>query len=191
MFSRIISQDLSSKLKQLYIHRETTTPNPQKALTRRGQDPDRDLRRSNAMRRRGSANTSANSKSLRRQVASRPLSSSSKRNRNTPSAIVRIQELDKKLPDVLRTLVDRKYSCTLIGRYLVDLLLGADSFYSGFIARQVYANKTYYDICVRVFRLLDLSTEEGIPLESKTDKGDWSLKPDPSKLTTRLSFEDP
>ncbi|KAL4913441.1 hypothetical protein BDW62DRAFT_165605 [Aspergillus aurantiobrunneus] len=158
-----------------------------------------DLRRSNAVRR---GNTV--SKTVQREYAERSVSSSSSTSlcsgsdtiskeyepRDT-SVAPENREADKKLPEDLRCLVDQGYSCTAIGKYLVELTRERNSFYSGLIASLVNANKPYYEICVRVFRVLELKSASGHPLEREAHMGDITLRPERFNLIRRPSFDRP
>lgn len=135
-----------------------------------------DLRRSNAI---GRGNSLEKAHHLNVAVGSVSRSSSSAS--TASNSTLRSRASDKDLPRVLRCLVDKGYTRTMIGRYLVELLLGADSFYSGLIARLVGANRTYSEICVQVFRRLDLSNKDGWPLECEVEMGNVDSRPDPSK----------
>lgn len=144
-----------------------------------------DLRRSNAIGRGNSLE-----KAHRLDVAVGSVSRSSSSASTASNSTLRSRASDKDLPRVLRCLVDKGYTRTMIGRYLVELLLGADSFYSGLIARLVGANRTYSEICVQVFRRLDLSNKDGWPLECEVEMGNGDSRPDPSRPAKCLYSDD-
>ncbi|BCS24104.1 uncharacterized protein APUU_40548S [Aspergillus puulaauensis] len=162
-------------------------------LQGKGTDADRakqtnDLRRSNAIGRGNSVDKAHHLDIAVQSVSRAPASgsSSSSASITSSSSTLGSRASDTDLPRVLRCLVDKGYSCTTIGRYLVEILLGTDSFYSGLIARLVEANRTYCEICIQVFRRLDLSNEDGRPLECEVETGNVDLKPDPSRPTRSL-----
>lgn len=148
-----------------------------------------DLRRSNAIGR-GNSLGKAHHLDIAVQSASKAPVSRSSSSASITSSTLGSRASDTDLPRVLRCLVDKGYSCTMIGRYLVEVLLGTDSFYSGLIARLVEANRTYCEICIQVFRRLDLNSEDGRPLECEVETGNVELKPDPSRPTRSLYADD-
>ncbi|RDW93873.1 uncharacterized protein DSM5745_01195 [Aspergillus mulundensis] len=85
---------------------------------------------------------------------------------------------DMELPHTLHEMVDNGVSCTEMGRYIVNTVPQRDSFYAELVNLLVGANKPYYEICVRMFQAMNLTTEEGHRLDTEAPVGDLDMRPD-------------